>query len=90
MATSNIEIYTWSSCPFCIRAKALLDRKSVEYTEYCIDGDEAARDQMAERAHGKRSLPQIFIDDQHIGGCDELHALDRQGELDSLLATAQA
>ncbi|RZM82110.1 glutaredoxin 3 [Leptolyngbya iicbica] len=88
MAAPNVEIYTWSSCPFCIRAKALLDRKGVDYTEYCIDGDEAARDQMTERANGKRSLPQIFIDDQHIGGCDELHGLERQGQLDPLLATA--
>ncbi|MEL7331512.1 MAG: glutaredoxin 3 [Cyanobacteria bacterium J06560_2] len=83
----NIEIYTWSRCPFCIRAKALLDRKGAEYKEYCIDGDEAARAQMAERA-GRRSLPQIFIDDKHIGGCDDIHALDRKGELDTLLATA--
>ncbi|MEL6604611.1 MAG: glutaredoxin 3 [Cyanobacteria bacterium J06614_10] len=83
----NIEIYTWSRCPFCIRAKALLERKGAEYTEYCIDGDEDARDKMAERA-GKRSLPQIFINDEHIGGCDDIHALDRQGKLDSLLAAA--
>ncbi|MEL6553875.1 MAG: glutaredoxin 3 [Cyanobacteria bacterium J06621_11] len=81
----NIEIYTWSRCPFCIRAKALLDRKGVEYTEYCIDGDEDARSKMAERA-GRRSLPQIFIDEKHIGGCDDIHSLDRKGELDSLLA----
>ncbi len=84
----NIEIYTWSRCPFCIRAKALLDRKGAEYTEYCIDGDEAARDKMAERTAGKRSLPQIFIDDQHIGGCDDIHALDRKGRLDSLLTAS--
>ncbi len=90
MATSNIEIYTWSSCPFCIRAKALLDRKGVNYTEYCIDGDEAARDQMTIRAGGKRSLPQIFIDEQHVGGCDDLYSLDRRGELDPLLAAEQA
>ncbi|MEL6160370.1 MAG: glutaredoxin 3 [Cyanobacteria bacterium J06623_5] len=83
----NIEIYTWSRCPFCIRAKALLNRKGAEYTEYCIDGDENARSKMAERA-GKRSVPQIFINDQHIGGCDDIHALDRQGKLDSLLAAA--
>ena len=83
----NIEIYTWSRCPFCIRAKALLERKGAEYTEYCIDGDEDARDKMAERA-GKRSLPQIFINDEHIGGCDDIHSLDRQGKLDSLLAAA--
>ncbi len=83
----RIEIYTWSRCPFCIRAKALLDKKGVEYTEYCIDGDEAARSEMAERA-GRKSLPQIFIDDQHIGGCDDLHALERKGSLNDLLAIA--
>jgi glutaredoxin 3 len=83
----KIEIYTWSRCPFCIRAKSLLDQKGVEYTEYCIDGDEVARDRMAERA-GRRSLPQIFIDDQHIGGCDDLHSLDRKGELEALLAAS--
>ena len=64
---ANVEIYTWSTCPFCIRAKALLDKKGVNYTEYCIDGDEDAREIMAERANGKRSLPQIFINDGHVG-----------------------
>jgi glutaredoxin 3 len=83
--SANVEIYTWSSCPFCIRAKALLDRKNIAYTEYCIDGDEAARSTMAKRAKGGRSLPQIFINDQHIGGCDDLHALNSQGGLDPLL-----
>lgn len=82
---ANVEIYTWSSCPFCIRAKALLDRKGVEYTEYCIDGDEAARSKMSQRANGRRSVPQIFINDQHIGGCDDITALNAQGKLDSLL-----
>ncbi|HIK19370.1 MAG TPA: glutaredoxin 3 [Leptolyngbyaceae cyanobacterium M33_DOE_097] len=82
---ANVEIYTWSTCPFCIRAKALLDRKGVEYTEYCIDGDEAARAVMAKRANGRRSLPQIFINDRHVGGCDDLHALNAEGNLDSLL-----
>lgn len=85
---ANVEIYTWTYCPFCIRAKALLDRKGVEYTEHNIDGDEAARDDMAQRANGRRSLPQIFIENQHIGGCDDLHALDAQGELDPLLQQA--
>ncbi len=80
-----VEIYTWRSCPFCIRAKQLLDRKGVTYTEYTIDGDEAARQAMAERAHGRRTLPQIFIDNNHIGGCDDLYALERAGKLDSLL-----
>jgi len=83
--TVNIEIYTWSTCPFCIRAKGLLNKKGVTYQEYCIDGDEAARSVMVERANGRRSLPQIFINDHHIGGCDDLHALDAQGKLDPLL-----
>lgn len=81
----NVEIYTWSRCPFCIRAKALLKQKQVEFTEYCIDGDEIARAEMAERAHGRRSLPQIFIDDYHVGGCDDLHDLEARGKLDNLL-----
>ncbi|MDX2214902.1 MAG: glutaredoxin 3 [Oculatellaceae cyanobacterium bins.114] len=83
--SANVEIYTWSRCPFCIRAKALLNEKGVEFTEYCIDGDEVARAKMSQRAHGRRSLPQIFIDDQHVGGCDDLHLLEDQGKLDSLL-----
>ena len=82
---AKVEIYTWSRCPFCIRAKGLLDRKGVEYTEYCIDGDEDARDEMRSRANGKSSLPQIFIDDRHIGGCDDLYALESRGELEALL-----
>lgn len=84
----KVEIYTWSTCPFCIRAKALLDRKGIAYTEYCIDGDEAARADMADRANGRRSLPQIFIADQHIGGCDDLHALEAGGKLDPMLQAA--
>jgi glutaredoxin 3 len=82
---SNVEIYTWQTCPFCVRAKALLDRKGVSYQEYAIDGDQAARMAMAERAGGRTSVPQIFIDDRGLGGCDELHALERAGQLDQLL-----
>jgi len=81
----KVEIYVWTTCPFCVRAKALLDRKGVEYTEYNLDGDESGRSQMAKRANGRKSVPQIFINDQHIGGCDDIHALDRQGKLDLLL-----
>ncbi|WP_295614138.1 glutaredoxin 3 [Chamaesiphon sp. GL140_3_metabinner_50] len=85
----NIEIYTWRSCPFCIRAKALLKNKGVEFTEHAIDGDEQARSAMAARGDdGKRSVPQIFIDDTHIGGCDAIHDLDAQGKLDALLGIA--
>ena len=82
---ANVEIYTWRACPFCIRAKGLLDRKGVAYTEYAIDGDGAARDAMAPNSGGSRSVPQIFIDGQHVGGCDDIHALERSGQLDPLL-----
>lgn len=81
----KVEIYTWSTCPFCIRAKGLLTKKGVEFTEYCLDGDEEARDAMSVRAKGRRSMPQIFINDQHIGGCDDIYDLDVSGELDTLL-----
>jgi glutaredoxin 3 len=88
--TAKVEIYTWSTCPFCIRAKALLTKKGVDFIEYCIDGDNQARAKMAERAKGRRSLPQIFIDNQHIGGCDDLYALESQGKLDALLQSSVA
>lgn len=84
----KIEVYTWRTCPYCIRAKELLRRKGVEFIEYGIDGDAAARAQMQKRAHGRRSLPQIFINDQHIGGCDDLYELDWQGKLDQLLTSS--
>ena len=87
---ANVEIYTWSTCPFCIRAKALLTKKGVQFTEYCIDGDEEARDKMAQRANGRRSLPQIFINDQHIGGCDDLHSLEFNNQLDLVLQSRAA
>lgn len=87
---ANVEIYTWQTCPYCIRAKLLLWWKGVSFTEYKIDGDGAARVRMAERAGGRRSVPQIFINNQHIGGCDDLYALDRQGQLDLLLAQPTA
>lgn len=83
--SASVEIYTWTICPFCIRAKALLDRKGVAYTEHVIDGDHQARAAMAQRAGGRSTLPQIFIDNQPIGGCDDLHALERRGQLDALL-----
>jgi glutaredoxin 3 len=83
--SAKVEIYTWATCPFCIRAKYLLSSKGVEFTEYGIDGDEKARSTMAKRANGSRSVPQIFINDQHIGGCDDIYALDAQGKLDPLL-----
>jgi glutaredoxin 3 len=84
---AHVEIYTWQTCPYCIRAKVLLKWKGVKFTEYQIDGDGAARVRMAERANGRRSVPQIFINNHHIGGCDDLYQLDTQGQLDTLLTT---
>ena len=81
----KVEIYTWQYCPFCIRAKSLLNKKKIEFIEYKIDGDESAREQMSERANGKRSLPQIFIDNNSIGGCDDLYSLEEENKLDSLI-----
>ena len=90
LVKANVEIYTWQTCPYCIRAKLLLWWKGVRYTEYKIDGNDEARSQMAERAQGRRSVPQIFINDSHIGGCDDLYALDSRGGLDPLLAESAA
>lgn len=86
----KVEIYTWSRCPYCFRAKGLLEEKGVEYTDYCIDGDSEGRAEMSRRANGRTSVPQIFINDQHIGGCDDLYDLEMQGELDSLLQESAA
>ena len=85
---ANVELYTWQTCPYCIRAKMLLWWKGVNFTEYKIDGNETARVKMAERANGRRSVPQIFINNQHIGGCDDLYELDTQSQLDPLLVQA--
>jgi glutaredoxin 3 len=87
-APPKVEIYTWRFCPFCIRAKGLLDRKGVTYNEYLIDGDETARQAMSIRADGRRTLPQIFINDRPMGGCDDLMELDRTGALNQLLGIA--
>ncbi|SUB65036.1 Glutaredoxin-3 [Plesiomonas shigelloides] len=82
---AQIEIYTKATCPFCIRAKALLTRKGAAFDEIAIDNDAQARAMMIERS-GRTTVPQIFIDGQHVGGCDDLHALDAAGKLDPLLA----
>lgn len=82
---TKVEIYTWKTCPYCIRAKALLEAKGVPYTEYNITGDDTARTKMVERTGGPGSMPQIFINNIHCGGCDDLHALDALGKLDELL-----
>lgn len=84
--TAVVEIYTKFACPYCFRAKHLLDTKSVDYTEYDISAGGAKRQEMVERAPGARTVPQIFIDGAAIGGSDDLHALDSSGKLDALLA----
>ena len=82
---SKVEIYTWQYCPFCIRAKALLDQKGINYQEYSIDGDQEARSRMIDRANGRKTVPQIFINDEGIGGCEELYSLERANQLDKLI-----
>lgn len=83
---SQIDIYSSMFCPFCHRAKALLTSKGVEFNEIDVDTDPAARMEMMRRANGGRTVPQIFIDDQHVGGSDDLAALERAGKLDAMLA----
>ena len=82
---ARIEIYTTPTCPYCHAAKALLADKGVSYTEISVL-DPALREAMTARAHGRRTVPQIFIGDTHVGGYDDMAALDRQGGLDPLLA----
>lgn len=82
---SKVEIYTKGYCPFCHRAKSLLEEKGVAYQEYKVDEQPALRDTMIERAKGGYTVPQIFVNDQHIGGCDDMYALESRNKLDKLL-----
>ena len=81
-----IVIYTKSSCPYCHAAKALLRRKNAPFEEIGVDGDRAAQTAMAAKAGGRWTVPQIFIGEMHVGGCDDIHALEAAGRLDRLLA----
>ena len=83
----SIVIYTKSTCPYCHAAKDLLQQKGVKYQEISVDGDRAGQAAMALKAGGRSSVPQIFIGDRHVGGCDDLYALEETGRLDPLLAT---
>ncbi|MDP9423938.1 MAG: glutaredoxin 3 [Pseudomonadota bacterium] len=83
---AQVEIYTKSFCGFCIRAKRLLDMKHVPYEEYSVDMGGPKKAEMVERSGGRMTVPQIFVNGRHIGGCDELMALEQQGKLDELLA----
>jgi glutaredoxin 3 len=82
----TIEIYTKAFCPYCWRAKQLLEAKGVEYREIAVDYGGEVRERMIERAKGRTTVPQIFIREQHVGGCDDLMALERAGRLDDLIA----
>lgn len=83
----DVTIYTRMMCGYCSAAKRLLDRKGVTYTEHDASFSPDLRREMIQRANGGSTFPQIFIGDVHVGGCDDLHALDAQGRLDGLLAT---
>ena len=85
---ANIEIYTSPFCGFCYHAKNLLSKKGVDFTEIDVTFHPGRRPEMMARANGQRTVPQIFIDDAHVGGCDELYALDADGKLDPLLSAS--
>ena len=80
----SVKIYTTPYCPYCVRAKRLLERKGVSYQEIDVAGDDEARIALEERT-GRRTVPQIFIGEDHVGGSDDLHDLEEQGKLDALL-----
>ena len=83
---AKVEMYTKMMCPYCMRAKALLEKKGVDIIDIPAWMDKAKRSEMNERSGGRNTFPQIFIDGVHIGGCDDLHALDAKGGLDPLLS----
>ncbi len=86
MAThAKIEVYSGDYCPFCVRAKSLLKKRGLDFIEYNVQDDPDKRVEMMQRSQGARTIPQIFINDKHVGGCDDLYALDRQGKLDDWL-----
>ena len=86
MIVPKVEIYTKAFCPYCVRAKRLFDAKGIQYDEHAVDFAAGERQHMIQRAGGRTTVPQIFIDDRHVGGCDDLMRLEREGRLDELLA----
>lgn len=81
----KVIVYSGQNCPYCVRAKQLLTKKHITFEEYDVRADATAREEMLAKSNGKQTIPQIFIGDKHIGGCDDLYALDRAGQLDPLL-----
>ena len=82
---AKIEVYSGDYCPYCVRAKSLLKQRDLEFIEYNVQQDPEKRVEMNTRSNGGRSIPQIFINDKHVGGCDDLYALDKKGKLDDWL-----
>lgn len=82
---ANIEIYSTTYCPYCVRAKALMDAKDLDYTEIDVTGNDEARMALVAKSGGRKTVPQIFIDGQSIGGYDDLRALEESGQLDAML-----
>ena len=83
---AEVIVYSGPNCPYCVRAKQLLQKKGVAFTEIDVKADSAKQDEMMARSQGRRTIPQIFINGQHVGGCDDLYALDAAHKLDPLLA----
>ena len=81
----KIEIYTTNYCPFCVKAKSLLNKKKAKFSVIDVSSDESLREKMTTMANGARSVPQIFIDNIHVGDCDKIHKLDQEKKLDKLL-----
>lgn len=86
---ADVTIYTRMMCGYCTAAKRLLERKGVAYTEHDASFSPELRQEMIARAHGRSTFPQIFIGSYHVGGCDDLHELERQGKLEGLIASGQ-
>ncbi|MBF0610236.1 MAG: glutaredoxin 3 [Magnetococcales bacterium] len=82
---AQVLIYSTTVCPYCVRAKALLKKKGVQYDEINLTEQPELREEMIQKAGGRRTVPQIFIDGNHVGGCDDIHALDAEGKLDPML-----
>ena len=85
VAVARVEMYSKTWCGFCVRARSLLQAKGIAIEEYVIDGGGPRREEMIQRANGRTTVPQIFIDGRHVGGCNDLFALERDGKLDSML-----
>ena len=85
-ALADVVIYTKPGCPYCTAAKALLDKKGVDFTEIVASNDPEKKQEMIQKSGGRMTFPQVFVGEKHIGGSDDLHALDARGGLDPLLA----